>query len=265
MGGTEDASLGTDELGADTALADAGTNALEVPMLTDFHEPVPILMYHAIQPAPVGAPMPGLYVPQAEFEEQMRWLADRGYHAVTLRQVFAAWDDGEPIATKPVVISFDDGLQSQYVGARPVLQRLRWPGVLNLAISHLEQGEMTAEEIRELLGEGWELDSHSLTHRNVDQLDAPELRRELAGSRRWLENHFDTPVDFFCYPAGAYDDAAIEAVRAAGYEGATTTNEGLASPDEPFTMSRIRVEPGDGATGLERKLDAARSSSQPLS
>jgi hypothetical protein len=46
----------------------------------------------------------------------------------------------------------------------------------------------------------------------------------------------------------------IAAVSAAGYLGATTTRFGLASPNEPFELARIRVDGGDGAPGLRRKL-----------
>ncbi len=187
----------------------------------------------------------------------MKWLADNGYHGVTLGQVFAAWRQGEPIARNPIVISFDDGLQSQYVGARPMLDKLGWPGVLNLEIDHLDQGELTEKQVGELIDAGWELDSHTFSHPDLTETGA-DLTREIADSRTDLQDRFGVAVDFFCYPAGAYDEAVIEAVVAAGYLGATTTHEGMAAPDVPFELSRIRVEPGDGAEGLARKLaDAA--------
>jgi peptidoglycan/xylan/chitin deacetylase (PgdA/CDA1 family) len=229
----------------------------DVPTITDFHDPVPILMYHAISPAPPGAALPGLFVPEAEFEQQMKWLDDNGYHGVTLGQVYAAWNDGEPIAKNPVVISFDDGLQSQYVGARPMLYRLGWPGVLNLEIHHVEQGELTDKQVSDLVDAGWELDSHTFSHPDLTEAGV-DLDREIADSRTALQDEFGAAVDFFCYPAGAYDDAVIQAVQDAGYLGATTTNEGLASPNEdPYELSRIRIEPGDGADGLAQKLSDA--------
>src|SRR5512133_1330602 len=46
--------------------------------------PVPILMYHVVGPTPPGAALPGLYVSSEDFAGQLRWLAGRGYHAVTL-------------------------------------------------------------------------------------------------------------------------------------------------------------------------------------
>jgi len=76
-------------------------------------------------------------------------------------------------------------------------------------------------------------------------------------SRKLLQKRFKQPVNFFCYPAGRYDAQAEQAVRAAGYLGATTTDEGLASKDEMFTLKRIRVDGSDGVRGLEQKLRQA--------
>jgi peptidoglycan/xylan/chitin deacetylase (PgdA/CDA1 family) len=61
-------------------------------------------------------------------------------------------------------------------------------------------------------------------------------------------------VDFFCYPAGRYDARVIRAVRRAGYLGATTTLEGLASPGRPYELRRIRISRSHGVEGLARAL-----------
>lgn len=241
---------------SDSRQVNAKPIARDVPTVSDFHDAVPILMYHAISPAPPGAQLPALFVPEGEFEAQMKWLRDADFNGVTLGQVFAAWNEGEPIARNPVVISFDDGLQSQYVGARPMLDRLGWPGVLNLELDHLDSGDLSRDQVHELIDAGWEIDSHTYSHPDLTA-DGVELDREVAYSRRYLQEKFGIPVDFFCYPAGDYDDEVIAAVEAAGYAGATTTVEGLAEPDAPYELSRIRVEPGDGAEGLKAKLAAA--------
>jgi hypothetical protein len=46
-------------------------------------------------------------------------------------------------------------------------------------------------------------------------------------------------------------------VKAAGFLGATTENEGLGTPRDLFTLSRIRVEATDGVGGLQQKLAVA--------
>src|SRR6202035_930759 len=114
---------------------------------------VPILMYHVIAAPPTGAPFPGLYVSPQEFAAQMQALKDAGWHAVTQDQVASYWRSGTPLgAGKPVVVSFDNGYQSQYTKALPVLQRLGWVGVENIQLSGLppSQGGLGEAEIRGL-------------------------------------------------------------------------------------------------------------------
>ena len=101
-----------------------GTGKADAPNGPIGTDPVPILMYHVIADAPAGAPYPGLYVPPPEFAEQMQALKKAGWHAVTLDQVEAYWRHGVGLgAGKPIVLSFDNGYQSQYTRALPTLQR----------------------------------------------------------------------------------------------------------------------------------------------
>ncbi len=221
--------------------------------------PVPILMYHVISPAPAGAPYPELYVPRAHFAAQVAWLAAHGYQAVTLQEVFDSWRGGPPLPARPIVLSFDDGYLSQVRNALPLLKARHWPGVLNLEVRNLEPvWGIRPPGVRKLLAAGWELDAHTLTHPDLTAVDAARLREEVAGSRTAIRRRFHVPVNFFCYPAGRYDDAVIAAVQAAGYLGATTTRPGLARPGELYTLARIRVNGSDGVGAFTAKLRSAR-------
>ena len=219
--------------------------------------PVPILMYHVVADPDAGAAYPQLFVSESDFAEQMRWLARHGYHAVTQRAVWDHWHRGRALPAKPVVISFDDGYRSVATAARPHMQPYGYPGVLNLTVKNLRiSGGLTQFDVHTLLAANWELGSHTLTHPDLPGLDDETLRREVGQSRSVLRARFDVPVEFFCYPAGRYDDRVIDAVRRAGYLGATTTVEGLARPDTPYELRRIRVSRSDGVAGLAEKLAA---------
>jgi peptidoglycan/xylan/chitin deacetylase (PgdA/CDA1 family) len=111
--------------------------------------------------------------------------------------------------------------------------------------------------VKSLLASGWELGSHTITHPNLTTLDAAQLEEEVAGSRKQISKKFGVPIDFFCYPAGKYDDTVVAAVEDAGYKGATTVDPGLASPDKPFELARIRIDGGDGVDGFVSKLRSA--------
>src|SRR5947208_1639930 len=74
--------------------------------------PVPILMYHVIAAAPAGVAFPDLFVRPADFKGQMSWLAQHGYHAVTLHRVYDYWRNGSPLPPRPIVVSFEIGRAS---------------------------------------------------------------------------------------------------------------------------------------------------------
>lgn len=221
---------------------------------------VPILMYHVTTDPPANAPFPDLYVRASEFADQMQALKQAGYVAVTQQEVWDFWHRGGPLPARAVVVSIDDGYHSNYANARPVLRRLGWPAVLNLKVGNLHEPTygLTPGQVRALIADGWEIDSHTIEHPDLTTVDAATLAREVAESRRRLQKAFGVPVNFFCYPAGRYDDAVIAAVQQAGYLAATTVNPGLAEPAEAdrFVLNRVRVNAGVSGASLVGQLQA---------
>jgi peptidoglycan/xylan/chitin deacetylase (PgdA/CDA1 family) len=224
-------------------------------------EPVPILMYHVIGTVKPGTPFPELWVTAADFSAEMHALADHGYHGVTLQQAYDAWHHGGLLPAKPVVVSFDDGYSGQYKDAMPVLRSLRWPGVLNLKLGNLR--DLKAAHVLEMIANGWEVDSHTINHPSLPAIDDAHLRYELEASKARLKKDFGLTVNFFCYPAGAYDQRVVAAVRRAGYLAATTTDEGYARPQDTFVLGRVRVNGSDSPSSLLAKLKATDPNAAP--
>ena len=187
---------------------------------------VPVLMYHLINSPKPGTAQPELWVPRADFQAQMKYLADNGYH-------------------------------SQYTNALPILKAQGWPGVLNLEVNQTQQ-DLTPDEVKALMAAGWEVDAHTISHPDLTTVDDTQLQQEVAGSRKQLQQMFGVPVNFFCYPAGRFDDRVVAAVKAAGYLGATTTQLGLAKPSEnPYQLPRVRINGSDGLSGFQQTLSGA--------
>ncbi len=213
--------------------------------------PVPILEYHVLGAAPADEPYPDLYVTRPDFHKQMNWLDEHGYEAVTLEQVEAAWYHGATLPPKPVVISFDDGYRPQFTYALPELRRHGWAGVLNLKA---EGSDLYTSNVEAMIAAGWELAAHTIHHLDLTELDAAQLKEEVAGSRAILRREYGVPVDNFCYPAGRFDATVIAAVEAAGYVGATTEIHGDATRDHPYELDRFETLGSEGVTGLAGDL-----------
>jgi peptidoglycan/xylan/chitin deacetylase (PgdA/CDA1 family) len=230
-------------------------------------ERVPILMYHVINPPPPGAPFPGLYVPAGEFAAQMQALAGAGYHAVTLDQMWAYWRRGARLpAGKPIVVSFDNGYQSQYTNALPVLRRLGWVGDENMQLSGLppSQGGLSQRQISGLVAAGWELDTQGFSHADLITLDPAQLAYQVATARQTVKRRYRVPVNWFCYPSGHYDPAVVAEVKAAGYTGSTTVVPGWAGPEsDPYRLPRLRVLGGTSPEALLSEIAAVRDDPAP--
>jgi len=104
------------------------------------------------------------------------------------------------------------------------------------------------DEVRTLARSGVEFGAHTRTHPILSKmLDNRELRDEIFGSKKRIEDELSLPVFHFCYPNGrAADigDAAVEVVRGANFRTAVTTEGGLnLKCSNRLLLRRIGVEP----------------------
>ena len=215
-------------------------NATPQPSWHKYTGPVPILVYHALGPAPPGAPFPGLYVSYGDFKAEMAWLNTHGYQAVTLDEVMKAWYHGGTLPTKPIVVTFDNGYPQQVRFAPHVMAKYGWPGVLN----EITENHLPPSYIWPIIHDGWEVDSHSLTHPDLTTATPAELTAQVAQSRAYLRRTFHIPSNSFCYPSNRYNAAVIAALKAAGYTNATTENAGYATSADPYLLDRFEIEAG---------------------
>lgn len=92
-------------------------------------EPLLVLSYHDIRDdvAPKGD-ADAYAVSTQNFAAHLDWLAGHGYHPVSMSQVVAA-SKGAPLPSKPVLLTFDDGLRSLYTHVYPLLRAYNYPAL----------------------------------------------------------------------------------------------------------------------------------------
>lgn len=62
--------------------------------------------------------------------EQLTWLRENGYQAVSVDQILAARDGGAPLPPRAVLLSFDDGYRNFYTRVFPIMKAFQWPFVI---------------------------------------------------------------------------------------------------------------------------------------
>ncbi len=221
---------------------------------------VPILMYHRVDRLTPGLPSltRALTVTPDDFAAQVRWLRRSGYRAITTEQLFAAMYEGGDLPDKPILLTFDDGYVDVLRYAAPVLRKARMPAVAYVITNRIEGSDtsfMRWRHLKRLQKAGFEIGSHTVSHRDLTALPGAELARELRASKRTLERGLGRPVNTIAYPAGRFDARVEEAARAAGYVLALTTEPGVThDARHPFELPRIRVSDTTGGGGLAALL-----------
>lgn len=190
---------------------------------------IPVLMYHALEDSghPAGAHGQGeqLYVLQAaQFREQMAYLYRQGFSTYLLEELAAMAERPE----KAVVVTFDDGHESNYSIAIPQLKEFgfraeffvtsQWVGTPNY---------LKPEQIRMISSEGMAIGAHGASHAFISDLDDARMEIELRDPQRTLSSLIDKPIITFSAPGGRIDYRTEQVARRSGYTILCGSNPGL--------------------------------------
>jgi peptidoglycan/xylan/chitin deacetylase (PgdA/CDA1 family) len=150
------------------------------------------------------------------------------------------WDDLRVgFTTRPkAIITFDDGWESQYDNATPIMQANNQKGVefvitKTLADEKNYPSYINVSKLRVLYNRGWDISSHTVTHPDLTTQNAEQLAFELNESHADLIAYgFTRSAMFIAYPQGKYNSQVLSAVQNAGYQYGRTTAQGdfLAMP-----------------------------------
>ncbi len=168
----------------------------------------PILLYHHVN----GDYAENRYsVSIPEFSDQMRYLYDNGYTAITISTLVDVILYGGELPAKPIVITFDDGNIGVYENAFPIMQSYNFPGVFYIVASRIRdvEGFVNVEQINEMADAGWEIGSHSFTHQDITQ-NHDIADYEIRQSKITLEAALGVDINTFAYPFGEIDDLVIQ-------------------------------------------------------
>ena len=191
---------------------------------------LPILMYHYIDfLAPgVSKEWQDLTVSPQTFEKQMEYLFEQNYQPITFRQFIDFLETDKEIPEKSLIITFDDGWKNQYIYALPVLKKYNFTATFFIVVNQIGGNLfMNWKELKELLNNGMEIGSHTITHPNLRQVPSSQLISEIKNSKIILEENLDYQIEVFAYPYGIFDSKIIDVVRQSKYKAARTTLEGV--------------------------------------
>ncbi|THJ68773.1 polysaccharide deacetylase family protein [Arthrobacter echini] len=219
----------------------------------------PVFMYHSINPSERPDPY-RLRVHPDRLDRHMRFLRRLGLRGVSMAELLHAQERGR--ARRLVGLTFDDGYTDFTEYALPVLERHGMTSTLYVVTGRLGRtnewdegprlGLLNAEQVRSVAAAGHEVGSHTMSHPHLAGAPPEVLRTEIAGSRDVLQDILQSEVPGFCYPYGDFDDAAADAVRAAGYDYGCVIGD--YTPGDRAVLPRCYVSPRDTPAHLMARM-----------
>ena len=211
------------------------------------YQTVPVLSYHNFSPAESNK----MTVSQEMFERQMRLLREKGYRVISLDQFFDFLEFKTPLPPKSVVITIDDGWRSMYEIAFPILKKYGYHATLFICTDMILDVLMDTPKtlswglLREMAGQGIDLQCHTKSHRNLVFPENKEsfkdyfenLEKELSACKETIKRKLNREVKYLAYPYGDTNPLVIEMAKKLGYRGAFTIKRG----GNPFFIHNYRV------------------------
>jgi len=203
------------------ALSDDPVPVSELSTISAMMPSLPLLTFHTVHAGPSV-----IAFPPEVFARGMRRLHESGYRTLSLLDAADCVRRHAPFPARSFVMTFDDGYQTVYEEAFPILQRYGMSATVFLTVGNKGRGSATGrlpslesrsmlswEEIREMERSGITFGAHTCTHSDLTRLSSRQVQTEIADSKDIIEDALGAPVSCFAYPYGRYDARVAEIVR----------------------------------------------------
>jgi peptidoglycan/xylan/chitin deacetylase (PgdA/CDA1 family) len=209
---------------------------------------IPILCYHQIRDrtaADAAADRPYI-MPPATFRRELDTLERDGYRTISPDELVAHLTTGARLPAKPVLLTFDDGVDDHY---RVVLPELRRRGMkatfFPMTVVLGNPGFMTRGQLRRLDRAGMTIAAHSWDHHRVDEYSGDDWRIQITEPIRELQRIVGHRIRYFAYPFGLWKPEAFPRLRRAGIHAAFQLVERPIAFGAPLLTIRRKIASPD--------------------
>ena len=197
-----------------------------------------------------------------QFEREIKFLYENGYKTITIEEAESLEDK-----SKKVILTFDDGYESTYQNAFPVLQDYGMFGYVfvptgyvgrenswDANLGNIKFRHLTWQQIEEMLKYGFIFGSHSVNHPDLTKCPDKHLKYELEVSKSKLEQKLGRGVDFLSYPFGKTNSVVCAKAKEAGYKKGFTICKSMFQPND-FAIIRKPLYLIDSLLSFKIKLE----------
>src|SRR6201997_4950889 len=161
----------------------------------------------------------------SDFRAQMQALKDNGISVISMKDLLGWLNNEKSIPAKSAVITLDDGWNSQYYVAWPILKEFNYPFTLFIYTDYIEKGgkSMTWAQLEEMRDAGVEIEAHTVSHHDLRHAPKGQdytawLHNEVYGCKETLESKLGVKIIAFAFPYGFHNEVVRKTAKEAGYE-----------------------------------------------
>jgi peptidoglycan/xylan/chitin deacetylase (PgdA/CDA1 family) len=234
----------------------------------DQYQTIPMLCYHRFGNGN-GNGGSKMTVSEANFAQQLDWLAKSGFRVIRLAQLLAFLEGKEALPKRSVVITIDDGYESVHRVALPLLRKHGFPATLFVYTDFIGAGgALSWSQLQDLAASGLvDVQAHSKSHRNLIERLAGEgdaqyrqgLEAEARVPRELLERRLPVAVRHYAYPYGDANEQVLEVLTQQHFQlGVTVNPGGNAFFAQPLMLRRTMIFGDHDLEAFKARLQTQR-------
>lgn len=232
-----------------------------------FPKNIPILMYHQIVDSSYTS-QHKTYITESLFQKHMSYLRSAGFTSLTFKELLEYKKNirnQDTFPSRPIIITFDDGYESNWQKVVPILQQYQMKAVFYIlaklhdynfwdADSGTPELKLMSLEQRKKIADNMEIGSHGFNHEKLSTMNRAQATAEIQNSKTELEKELGQPIISYAYTYGDRSDRDIYLAKKAGYDFAVNTTRGVFHfADNPHNLFRVSIFPTDTVKDLARK------------
>jgi peptidoglycan/xylan/chitin deacetylase (PgdA/CDA1 family) len=155
------------------------------------------------------------------FRSHLSYLQENDFEVLPLNEVIEALQANTTLPDKCVSLTADDGYQSIYDNAYPLLKEFQMPMAIFVATEAIDKHFSAMMSWKQLVEMSDLITSynHGVSHSHLVNEKEGVIVAEITDAQKRLETELGTQTKFFAYPYGEFDDATYGQLQALGYVG----------------------------------------------
>lgn len=180
---------------------------------------ISIFTYHEVVEYPDAVKEKYMQITKEKFENQITGLKYLGFNPIRYEDVINYYKGDESLTPYSFIITFDDGYESVYEYAYPIIKSRGIPMTIFVIDQNVgKEGYLTWEQLRDMQSSGLvDIYTHGLDHADSTELEARELLNRVNKAQDHLVSELGNRPQIFAYPYGKYTEEQFELLKENGY------------------------------------------------